>query len=190
MKKKLGKGLLMLMVVVGGFFYFFQHQNSELLATSDTYQEQDPTISFLSEISLPAQRIARENGLYPSVMMAQAILESQNGQSRLASQYHNLFGIKGDYNGGSVILQTWEDDGLGNSYTIDAAFRAYPSFEESLEDYAALLTQNGLYAGTWRYNTLSYQDATAALTGTYATDTSYGAKLNRIIEAYQLTLYD
>ena len=36
----------------------------------------------------------------------------------------------------------------------------------------------------------SYKDATAALTGVYATDTTYGDKLNSIIEQYQLTIYD
>ena len=35
----------------------------------------------------------------------------------------------------------------------------------------------------------SYKDATAALTGVYATDTTYGDKLNSIIEQYQLTIY-
>ncbi len=50
--------------------------------------------------------------------------------------------------------------------------------------------KQGHFAGAWKSNTSSYQDATAALTGVYATDTSYYAKLNHIIETYNLTQYD
>ena len=39
-------------------------------------------------------------------------------------------------------------------------------------------------------NTSSYRDATAWLTGRYATDPSYNAKLNNVITAYNLTQYD
>ena len=83
----------------------------------------------------------------------------------------------------------WEDDGNGNSYTIDAQFRSYGSLEESLQDYAQFL-QKDLYVGVHKSRTASYQDATAALTGTYATDTSYGSKLNQLISEYDLTIYD
>lgn len=123
-------------------------------------------------------------------MIAQAILESSNGQSGLSqAPYYNFFGIKGAYNGGSVTMKTWEDDGKGNPYEIDQPFRAYPSIADSLNDYANLLS-SPLYSGARRSNTLSYQDATAALTGLYATDTSYNAKLNSIIQTYGLTAYD
>lgn len=86
-------------------------------------------------------------------------------------------------------MTTWEDDGAGNTYYIDQAFRAYPTIADSLYDYANLLSSD-IYAGARRSNTLSYQDATAALTGLYATDTSYNWKLNNIIETYGLTAYD
>ena len=73
-------------------------------------------------------------------MIAQAILESNSGQSALSQPpYYNYFGIKGDYNGQSTTMQTWEDDGSGNAYTIDAQFRSYGSQEESLQDYAQFL---------------------------------------------------
>ncbi|MGT2625037.1 glucosaminidase domain-containing protein [Streptococcus thoraltensis] len=145
---------------------------------------------FVKEIGPKAQVIARENDLYASVMIAQAILESDSGQSSLSQSPHfNFFGIKGSYQGQSVSLETWEDDGQGNPYTITAAFRSYGSLENGLEDYANFLDRD-FYWAVHRSNTLSYQDATAALTGTYATDTSYGTKLNNLIKLYQLTQYD
>ena len=76
-----------------------------------------------------------------------------------------------------------------NTYEVDQAFRSYDSLSDSLNDYANLLSWD-LYSGTWKSNTTSYQDATAALTGLYATETSYADKLNALIEQYGLTVYD
>ncbi|MFD2386189.1 glucosaminidase domain-containing protein [Enterococcus rivorum] len=94
--------------------------------------------------------------MYASVMIAQAILESGSGNSGLSvAPYYNLFGIKGSYEGSSVTMKTQEDDGKGNLYTIDSAFRQYPSYKESLEDYAKLLKEglsgnSEFYKGTWK----------------------------------------
>nr|WP_088825883.1 LysM peptidoglycan-binding domain-containing protein [Listeria goaensis] len=152
--------------------------------------------SFINQISLSASQIATANDLYASVMIAQAILESAYGTSALGSApNYNLFGIKGTYNGQSVLKQTLEDDGNGNYYPINAHFRKYPSYHESLQDYARVI-RNGpswnpnYYAGAWKSNTSSYLGATQALTGTYATDTSYSVKLNNLIKTYNLTQYD
>ena len=129
-------------------------------------------------------------------MIAQAALESGWGTSALSkAPNHNLFGVKGSYNGQSVNMQTLEDSGGQNYYSIQANFRKYPSYQESLEDYADKIV-NGIsgaplfYSGAWKSKTNSYQDATAYLTGRYATDTAYGSKLNRIIEQFGLTKYD
>lgn len=154
------------------------------------------TEEFIQLIGNDAQQIAWENGLYASVMIAQAILETGSGNSQLArSPYHNLFGIKGSYQGKQVHFNTQEDKGNGQLYTIQSAFRQYPSYKESLEDYASLL-KNGLsgnpsfYQGTWKEHAATCQEAAKALTGKYATDTSYDQKLNALIETYELTCFD
>lgn len=151
---------------------------------------------FLDSITSPATEIAAENDLYASVMMAQAILESGWGQSSLASEpNYNLFGIKGNYNGETAVMPTLEDSGNQNYYQIEAGFRKYPSYSESLEDYAQVL-KNGTswdpnyYSGAWKSNTETYQDATQYLTGRYATDSAYDVKLNQIIETNELDIYD
>ena len=150
----------------------------------------ETTVAFIAEIGETSRYLAARNDLYASVMIAQAILESDSGQSTLSQKpSYNFFGIKGDYNGQSVTLPTWEDDGKGNPYYIDAAFRSYGSVENSLQDYVDFL-EGSYYVGVHRSNTKNYKDATAALTGVYATDTTYGDKLNSIIEQYQLTIYD
>ena len=186
MKKILNKskliGSLVALVAVGTVAAAMSEHVGNVDANDGAYtQYADPTETFISQIGESARQLAQENDLYASVMIAQAILESGAGQSGLSSYPHyNLFGIKGSYAGQSAVMQTWEDDGNGNAYTINY---------ESLQDYVAVLKQ-GHFAGAWKSNTSSYQDATSALTGVYATDTSYYAKLNHIIETYNLTQYD
>ncbi len=151
---------------------------------------------FLDYIGNSARKLASNNDLYASVMIAQAMIESGWGTSGLASApNYNLFGIKGEYDGQSVNMGTQEDDGTGNLYSIDSNFRKYPSYKESLEDYVSLLRggtsdNSQLYAGAWKSNTTSYKDATKFLTGRYATDTTYADKLNNLIEKYNLTQFD
>ena len=84
----------------------------------------------------------------------------------------------------------------GQWVTKNEPFRRYPSYAESFMDNARTLRtvsfQSGVYyyAGAWKSNTTSYRDATAWLTGRYATDPNYATSLNRIIETYGLTRYD
>ena len=151
---------------------------------------------FINQIAPHAQSVANANDLYASVMMAQAILESAWGQSTLAqAPNYNLFGIKGSYNGQTVYMNTLEFLN-GQWVTKNEPFRRYPSFAESFMDNARTLRtvsfQSGVYyyAGAWKSNTTSYRDATAWLTGRYATDPNYATSLNRIIETYGLTRYD
>ncbi|HFM7728685.1 TPA: glucosaminidase domain-containing protein [Enterococcus faecium] len=160
------------------------------------FSQNQTTDQFLKKIADDAQEIGQKEGIYASVMMAQAILESGSGNSLLSSEpNYNLFGIKGSYKGSSVTFNTLEQDSSGQSYQIRAQFRKYPSYKESLEDYADLI-KNGLtgnpdfYKPTWKSETKDYKEATKYLEGRYATDRQYSQKLNAIIEAYDLTKYD
>ncbi|SDO49003.1 Flagellum-specific peptidoglycan hydrolase FlgJ [Streptococcus equinus] len=167
----------------------FRHAAHAVIAESGQVSP-TATSDFIASIGETARQIGQDRNLYASVMIAQAVLESNSGQSALSQEpYYNFFGIKGAYNGNSVTMQTWEDDGSGNTYEVDQDFRSYNNLADSLNDYANLLSWS-LYSDTWKSNTSSYQDATAALTGRYATDTSYADKLNALIEQYGLTTYD
>ena len=164
--------------------------------TVPTNQVQTPAQRFLNKIIPAAQQATEGKDVYTSVMIAQAALESAWGTSALASEpNHNLFGVKGNYNGQSVNMYTLEDAGAQNYYGILDNFRKYPSYKESMDDYVDKIV-NGIkgapmfYSGAWKSRTNSYQDATRYLTGRYATDTAYYAKLNRIIEQFGLTKYD
>lgn len=163
----------------------------------NSFPEVDPNSkqeTFIRKIAPSAVFIANEYGIYPSVMIAQAALESSWGQSNLATEYNNLMGTKGSYNGESVTMNTREDVG-GESVYINAGFSVYDSWGASLARYGSLM-RNGLewnaefYQGTWRENTNSYTDATAWLQGRYASDTSYASKLNGTIASFNLEQYD
>lgn len=143
---------------------------------------------FLKLVGPAAVRVAAQFDLYPSVMIAQAILESNWGQSDLSRVHHNLFGIKGAFDHQSVAMPTTEHLN-GRDQGLVASFRAYPDVAASLADYAAVLAQP-CYAGAHRSRATSWRAATRALAGTYATDPDYAGKLARLIEGYQLDQYD
>lgn len=157
------------------------------------YPAQDPTpdqAKFISRIAKSAQKVGMEYDLYPSVIIAQAALESNWGASNLARKpYHNLFGVKGNYNGRSVRQPTIEYTEEGKAIKIHDFFRWYDNDYQSLCDYAETLN-DPLYADVHRGQAASFREATHALLGKYATDPRYDRKLNRVIQTYQLTKYD
>lgn len=145
-------------------------------------------INFLNSIHDGALNGWRQYGVLPSVTAAQAILESGWGQSGLATQGHNLFGIKGSYNGHSITMPTREVYG-GRSVYINDAFRAYANNNESVQDHGRFLAVNSRYHNLlwqtdyWTVTRLIQADG-------YATDPYYASSLNAVIERYGLTAWD
>ena len=160
------------------------------------FNKNQTTDQFIKKIGEFSREIGQKNGIYSSVMIAQAILESGSGNSALASEpNYNLFGIKGKFKDQGVTFQTLEQDNAGANFQITSEFRKYPSYKESLEDYAKLIKKgisgnSDFYKPTWKEETSSYKDATKHLQGRYATDKKYAEKLNAIISAYDLTEFD
>ena len=153
--------------------------------------------AFLNTMSKQAQKVSKKYGLYPSVMIAQAIVESNWGKSGLAVNANNLFGMKAndDWPGATYSSKTREEDKNGKSYYVTAKFRKYDSCQDSFDDNGKKLRlgvtwQPERYQGAWLENAASYTDATQALTGTYATDSKYNTTLNARITNYNLTQYD
>ena len=158
------------------------------------YEEKSPQTDFIQRLAPAAILIAQKNGIYPSVMLAQASLESSWGESSLAQEYNNLMGTKGSWNGESVTVNTREDIN-GESVYIDAGFSVYESWIDSLARYGLLMSQglewdSNYYSGTWRENATSYKEATAWLQGRYATDSADESKLNATIQSFNLDQYD
>lgn len=127
-------------------------------------------------------------GIYkvlPSVAIAQGALESAWGTS---APNNNLFGIKGNYNGNSANMATWESYG-GIRYDIVDSFRAYPDWNTSIKDYGAFLNVNSRYK-----NALGLTDPQKQIQAIweagYATDPDYVSKIMSIINANNLKKYD
>ena len=124
----------------------------------------------------------------PSITVAQAILESGWGQSSLSTSAHNLFGIKGSYNGHSVVMRTREVYG-GRSVYVNANFRAYANNSESVTDHGRFLNVNSRYRNLLG-DTNSVSVANKLRQDGYATDPSYANSLINLVRTYNLTQLD
>ena len=169
--------------------------------TTSSYQEADDTSEidqnqrhFLSAIKQGAMDGAKE-GILPSITAAQAILESGWGSSQLAkAPNNNLFGIKDseDWHGEIVTLSTQEY--LNGDYiTVNAAFRKYASWNDSVVDHAKFFTSTEWRKDNYRkvVNETDYRIVAQELKNAgYATDPNYPGKLIRLIEAYKLYEWD
>ncbi|CAK1223130.1 glycoside hydrolase family 73 protein [Fructobacillus fructosus] len=140
-----------------------------------------------------AQQLQKQYGIFSSISLAQAALESDFGQSELAVKAHNLYGVKASSGQSSVTMPTKEYQD-GSWVTVDASFVAYPSWQASMLAHAQLLRQGtswnkGQYAHVLAAK--SYQAAAQGLvTDGYATDPDYAVKLVQVIEKYHLQRFD
>jgi flagellar protein FlgJ len=144
---------------------------TEVVATPEQREQ------FISGLMPHAQAAARELGVDPNNLIAQAALETGWGRSQPGDS-HNLFGIKagGSWNGAGVQANTEEFVG-GESRRVDAGFRAYGNSGESVQDYVRLIRDNPRYAGALNTGTDVQAFATALQRGGYATDPDYARKL-------------
>jgi flagellar protein FlgJ len=132
---------------------------------------------FISGLLPHAEAAARELGVDPGNLIAQAALETGWGRSQPGDS-HNLFGIKagGSWTGASVQANTEEFAG-GVSNQVDADFRAYGSQRESVQDYVRLIRDNPRYADAMNTGNDVHAFANALQRGGYATDPDYARKL-------------
>lgn len=145
------------------------------------------TVEFINYLAPYADQI-KEQGVLPSVAIAQAIIESRSGQSGLALNDNNLFGIKGTYNGYGASYQTKEYYG-GQYVTVQSTFRSYPSWEASILDHAKFLNDNSRYHAV--IGETDYHKFTKGLQNAgYATSPTYAQTLDNVIEAYGLYQFD
>lgn len=147
----------------------------------------DEFMALASKLSLNSYD---ETGMSAALQTAQAILETGWGQSVPVDKYtgklsNNLFGIKGTTELGSVTSNTWEVYN-GQSYRVDANFRAYKDVDSSWKDHKSFLLAGERYK-PFTQVMFDYTKAAWALKRAgYATDPEYALKLINIIESYKL----
>ncbi|HEU4780092.1 MAG TPA: glucosaminidase domain-containing protein [Steroidobacteraceae bacterium] len=132
---------------------------------------------FIAGLMPHATEAARELGVDPNNLIAQAALETGWGRSKPGDS-HNLFGIKAGagWSGASVQANT-EEFHSGVASRVDANFRAYGSSRESIEDYVRLIRDNPRYASALNTGSDVQAFANALQRGGYATDPDYARKL-------------
>ena len=146
---------------------------------------------FIEDIAKHVQKYAKAYGiLVHSPIIAQAILESGWGESKLASKYHNYFGMKcgTTWTGKSVNMKTKEEYTPGTLTTIKDNFRVYDSMEEGVKGYFEFIQKP-------RYKNLKgVTDAKKYLqlikADGYATASNYVESTYQLITQYELTEYD
>jgi len=146
-------------------------------ATTEDVASPEQREKFISGLMPHAEAAARELGVDPGNLIAQAALETGWGRSQPGDS-DNLFGIKagGSWGGASVQANTEEFAG-GESRRVDADFRAYGSQRESVQDYVRLIRDNPRYAGALNTGGDIQAFANALQRGGYATDPDYARKL-------------
>jgi flagellar protein FlgJ len=141
---------------------------------------------FIDDILPQASAAARELGVDPRAVIAQAALETGWGTSQPADATgasHNLFGIKAgaSWRGASVTSDTTEYV-AGAPRTEPGSFRAYGNVAESANDYVRLLRDNSRYAAALDTGANVRAFADGLQRGGYATDPGYADKLVAIAE--------
>lgn len=148
--------------------------------------------NFIKKVGALASADMKKSGVLASLTVAQAILESAWGKSELATVGNALFGIKATKSWkGKVYCKDTKEcyDGVNLVDVKNAAFRAYDSWEESVEDHSAFLKANKRYKEV--IGETDYKKACEAIKAAgYATDPDYVEKLVKLIEDYELTEFD
>ena len=100
---------------------------------------------FIAAVAPGAKAAQKSHNILASLTMAQAALES--GWGKHTYDGNNLFGIKSNgWKGRTVTIRTAKEDKNGNRYYINAAFRAYNSWADSIAGHAEFLSAIKRYA--------------------------------------------
>lgn len=140
-------------------------------------------LAYIDNFYAVAMRQQQLHKIPASIILAQGLLESGAGTSRLTIEANNHFGIKcHDWNGRTI----YHDDDEKNE-----CFRKYRNAQESFEDHSQFLISRPRYQSLFQLDASDYKAWAYGLKAAgYATDPGYPQKLISIIERYDLHQYD
>lgn len=139
---------------------------------------------YLLKYSAIAVEQMEKYGIPASITLAQGLLESGAGKSKLATEANNHFGIKADSRWSGETCSSFDN---GNWHK----FRVYKNAEKSYEDHSLFLTGNQRYSALFKLKRADYKGWAKGLKDAYyAEDREYDKKLIGIIERYGLYRYD
>lgn len=147
-----------------------------------TYKE--TVILYIENYSPIAKEEMLQYGIPASITLAQGILESGAGRGELSAKSNNHFGIK--CHKGWTGERVYHDDDK-----LQECFRKYKDPKYSFRDHSLFLTQRSRYNDLFQYKKDDYKSWAKGLKKAgYATDPKYPDKLIRIIETFELYIYD
>ena len=144
----------------------------------------NPKLDYIDKYSDIAIKEMKRTGVPASITLAQGILESNAGQSVLATKGNNHFGIKchNDWKGKTMKM----DDNAPKE-----CFRVYPNAEDSFRDHSDFLRSRDRYKSLFELKQTDYKGWARGLKKAgYATDPGYADKLITLIEDYELYRFD
>lgn len=144
----------------------------------------NPKLDYIDKYSDLAIKEMKRTGVPASITLAQGILESNAGQSVLATKGNNHFGIKchNDWKGKTMKM----DDNAPKE-----CFRVYPNAEASFMDHSDFLRSRDRYKSLFELKQTDYKGWARGLKKAgYATDPGYADKLITLIEDYELYRFD
>jgi Mannosyl-glycoprotein endo-beta-N-acetylglucosaminidase len=149
--------------------------------------------AFIAALGEAARASHATTGVPASVTLAQAILESNWGESLLTRAANNYFGIKAlgrVGNDGVVWMRTTEYDDEGAAYATQAPFRAYKTVVDSVTDHSQLFQRVSLYRAAMRATRDPDEFARRIADAGYSTDPAYASKLIGLMLKYDLYRFD
>ncbi len=167
------KKTLIILILTGLFCPVFLSAQNRMTTEEYIEKYKDIAIKKMKEYGIPA-----------SITLAQGILESGSGNSKLAQKANNHFGIK--------CHKEWK----GKTFYMDddeehECFRKYSKAEDSYRDHSLFLTQRGRYSFLFDYDITDYKKWAYGLKKAgYATNPKYPQLLIGLIERYDLAQYD
>ncbi len=171
------------------FFILFQ----SFLAANGPFLDKNlppAALSYLDRFAPLAVREMHLNGIPASITLAQALVETGNGLSKMAIEDLNHFGIKCHKTwAGDTAL--YRDDDYRDGKLIESCFRKYPSVEASYADRSAYLKNSKRYAALFALAPDDYRGWAHGLKAAgYATSATYAEDLIRKIEQLELWRFD
>jgi len=167
------------------------HDSSPLNAMTEIPLKNDPARpiqsaeDFVRQLHPYAQQAAKELGVEPKVLLAQAALETGWGRSLIknsnGSNSFNLFNIKADksWQGKQAQVPTLEFE-QGIAKKVNAGFRSYASFQESFRDYVDFIKTNPRYGDALKQAGNGDRYLQELQQAGYATDPGYANKVMSI----------
>jgi flagellum-specific peptidoglycan hydrolase FlgJ len=160
-----------------------------LLAALMSVAFASPQQDFFDRMAPVAQEIIPQYGLWPSVFLAQAALESGWGRSYLSTNVNNYFGRKCLVD---PCVEVWTPEVIdGKKVVVPRWFQAYPDIKAALHGYCLQFYRR------WQDGTRVYlfdastpQSFVESVAARYAGDRKYAEKVLEIIRRYDLTRFD